>query len=163
MNAIIRQDYLDQIDKYLGKDLIIILTGQRRVGKSYILRMFRDKIKTDGNANVIFIDKEKKEFDAIKNYRDLNAYIDANRVAEKTNFILVDEIQDIEAFELSVRSYREETDIEIVLTGSNSSMLSSDLSTHIGGRYKQIYVQALSYQEFMQFHQLPDTDDTLTK
>ena len=163
MNAIIRQNYLDQIDKYLGKDLIIILTGQRRVGKSYILRMFRDKIKTDGNANVIFIDKEKKEFDAIKNYRDLNAYIDANRVAEKTNFILVDEIQDIEAFELSVRSYREETDIEIVLTGSNSSMLSSDLSTHIGGRYKQIYVQALSYQEFMQFHQLPDTDDTLTK
>lgn len=163
MNAIIRQDYLDQIFKYLGKDLIIILTGQRRVGKSYILRTFRDRIAAEKNAHVIFVDKEKKEFDSIKNYRDLNAFIDTNRITGKTNYILVDEIQDIEAFELSIRSYREEPDIEIVITGSNSRMLSSDLSTYIGGRYKQIYVQALSYREFMQFHQLPNTDDTLTK
>ena len=163
MNAILRQSYLEKIERYLGKDTIIILTGQRRIGKSYILRLFRDKVNKDEHANIIFIDKEKYEFDDIKTYRDLNVYIDARRDKEKTNYILVDEIQDIEEFEKSVRSYYEEPDIELVITGSNSKMLSSDLSSLIGGRYKEIYIQALSYEEFMLFHQLTDSDDTLAK
>ena len=163
MNAILRQIYLEKIERYLGKDTIIILTGQRRIGKSYILRLFKDKMNKDERANIIFIDKEKHEFDDIKTYKDLNAYIDARRDREKTNYILVDEIQDIEEFEKSVRSYYEEPDIELVITGSNSKMLSSDLSSLIGGRYKEIYIQALSYEEFMLFHQLTDSDDTLAK
>ena len=163
MSAILRQSYLEKIERYLGKDTIIILTGQRRIGKSYILRLFRGKVGKDAGANVIYIDKEKHEFDDIKTYKDLNAYIDERRNKAKKNYILVDEIQDIEEFEKSVRSYYEEPDIEIVITGSNSKMLSSDLSTLIGGRYKEIYIQALSYEEFMLFHQLPDSDDTLAK
>ena len=163
MSAILRQSYLEKIERFLGKDTIIILTGQRRIGKSYTLRLFRDKVSKDAGANVIFIDKEKHEFDDIKTYKDLNAYIDERRNKAKTNYILVDEIQDIEEFEKSLRSYYEEPDIEIVVTGSNSKMLSSDLSTLIGGRYKEIYIQALSYEEFMLFHQLPDSDDTLAK
>ena len=163
MSAILRQSYLERIERYLGKDTIIILTGQRRIGKSYILRLFRDKVNKDERANIIFIDKEKHEFDDIKTYQDLNAYIDARRDKTKTNYILVDEIQDIEEFEKSVRSYYEEPDIELVITGSNSRMLSSDLSSIIGGRYKDIYIQALSYEEFMLFHQLADSDDTLAK
>lgn len=163
MSAIVRQKYLDKIEKYLGKDTIIILTGQRRVGKSYILRLFRDHVCKDENANVIYIDKEKKEFDGIKTYTDLNAYIDERYHNGKKNYILIDEVQDIDRFEKSVRSYYEEPDVEIIITGSNSKMLSSDLSTLIGGRYKEIYVQALSYEEFMQFHQLPDSDDTLSR
>lgn len=163
MSAILRQNYLEKIERYLGKDTIVILTGQRRVGKSYILRLFRDRVGKDAGANVIFIDKEKHEFDDIKTYKDLNAYIDKHRNKTKKNYILIDEIQDVEEFERSVRSYYEEPDIEIVVTGSNSKMLSSDLSTLIGGRYKEIYVQALSYEEFMLFHQLTDSDETLTK
>ena len=163
MNAILRQSYLDKIEYHLGKDTIIILTGQRRIGKSYILRLFKDKVSKEAGANVIFIDKEKHEFDEIKTYRDLNAYIDERRNKAMKNYILVDEIQDIEEFEKSVRSYYEEPDVEIVVTGSNSKMLSRDLSTLIGGRYKEIYIQALSYEEFMLFHQLSDSDDTLAK
>ena len=176
MNAIIRQRYLDKIEHYLGKDTIIILTGQRRIGKSYILRLFRDKVSKEPDANIIFIDKEKHEYDDIKTYKDLNAYIDERRNKGKTrsassrliptgrkNYILIDEIQEIEEFEKSVRSYYEESDVEIIITGSNSKMLSSDLSTLIGGRYKEIYIQALSYEEFMLFHQLPDSDETLAK
>ncbi len=163
MNAILRQSYLEKINRYLGKDTIIILTGQRRIGKSYILRLFRDKVNKDKRANIIFIDKEKHEFDDIKTYQDLNAYIDARRDKKKTNYILVDEVQDIEEFEKSVRSYYEEPDIELVITGSNSKMLSSDLSSIIGGRYKEIYIQALSYEEFLLFHQFTDSDDTLAK
>lgn len=163
MNAILRQSYLDRIEHYLGKDTIIILTGQRRIGKSYILRLFRNKVSKEAGANVIFIDKEKHEFDDIKTYRDLNVYIDERRNKAMKNYILVDEIQDIVEFEKSVRSYYEEPDVEIVVTGSNSKMLSRDLSTLIGGRYKEIYIQALSYEEFMLFHQLSDSDDTLAK
>lgn len=163
MSAILRQSYLEEIERFLGKDTIIILTGQRRIGKSYILRLLRDKVSQDERSNVIYIDKEKHEYDDIQTYKDLNAYIDARRDRSKTNFILVDEIQDIEEFEKSVRSYYEEPDIELIVTGSNSKMLSSDLSTLIGGRYKEIYIQALSYVEFMLFHQLSDSDDTLAK
>ncbi|WP_281644663.1 ATP-binding protein [Bacteroides zoogleoformans] len=163
MQAIVRQNYLDRIEKYLGKDIIIILTGQRRVGKSYILRLFQDKVTADKQSNIIFIDKEKHEFDTIRTYQDLNAYIDARRDKAKKNYIFVDEIQEIEEFQKSVRSYYEEPDIEIVITGSNSGMLSSDLGNKIGGRYKEIYVQALSYIEFMEFHQLADNDGTLAK
>ncbi|WP_288151599.1 ATP-binding protein [uncultured Prevotella sp.] len=163
MGNIIRKPYLDKIEQAFGKDTIIVLVGQRRIGKSYLLRQLRDEKAKDGSNNIIFVDKEKKDFDAIRDYRDLNAFIDEHRVEGKTNYILVDEIQDIEEFERTVRSYREEPDTEIVITGSNSLMLSSELTTLIGGRYKEIYVQALSYNEFLTFHQLPDNDESLSE
>ena len=163
MHAIVRHSYLDRIEKYLGKDTIIIIVGQRRVGKSYTLRLFRDKVANDINANIIFIDKEKHEYRDIQTDQDLNAYIDERRDKTKTNYILIDEVQDIDGFEKSIRSYYEEPDVELIVTGSNSNMLSSDLANKIGGRYKEIFVQALSYEEFMEFHDLPDSDDTLAK
>ncbi len=163
MNTIARQTYINKIEKYLGKDTIIILTGQRRVGKSSVLRLFRDKVAHHESHNVIYINKEKHTFDGIRTYQDLNAYIDEHRDENKINYILIDEIQDIEEFERSVRSYYEEPDVELVITGSNSSMLSSELSSKIGGRYKEIYVQALSYEEFLVFHNLTDSDDALAK
>ena len=163
MENIIRKPYLDKIEQALGKDIIIVLVGQRRIGKSYLLRQLKDEKAQDSSANIIYVDKEKKEFDDIRDYHDLNAFIDGHRVKGKTNYILVDEIQDIAEFERTVRSYREEPDTEIVITGSNSLMLSSELTTLIGGRYKEIYVQALSYNEFLTFHQLPDNEDSLAK
>ena len=163
MKPILRQSYLDRIEKFLGKDTIIIIVGQRRVGKSYLLRLFRNKLAEDTRANIIFIDKEKHEFADIRTDRDLNAYIDSRRNKAKTNYILIDEVQDIEGFANSLRSFYEEPDIEMIVTGSNSNMLSSDLANKIGGRYKEILVQALSYREFMEFHELADSDDTLAK
>ncbi len=163
MIAVLRQRYIDKIEHHLGKNMIIILTGQRRVGKSYILRLFKDKVSENEENNIIYINKEKHAFDNIRTYQDLNAYIDEHRNLDKKNYILVDEIQDIESFEKSVRSYYEEPDVEIVITGSNSNMLSSDLSNKVGGRYKEIYVQSLSYEEFMTFHKLSDSDETLSK
>lgn len=163
MKAIVRQTYIDKIERWFGKDTIIILTGQRRVGKSFILRQLRDRVAAEADSHIIYIDKEKKDFDTIRTYSDLNAYIDENRINNKRNYVLIDEVQDIDGFERSLRSYYEEPNIEIVVTGSNSKMLSGDLSTLIGGRYKEIYVQALSYGEFILFHNLADNDDTLAK
>lgn len=163
MATIIRQAYIDKIEKYLGKETIIVLVGQRRVGKSYMMKTVRDQKASNPDNNIIYIDKEKREFDSIRNYQDLNQYIDELFVASKHNYILIDEIQDITEFERSIRSFRTEPNTDIIITGSNAKMLSNELSTLIGGRYKEIYIQSLSYEEFLVFHQLPDNDDSLAK
>ena len=133
MDLISRKYYADKVDSWLGKGQIIVLVGQRRIGKSFVLKdfMLRHEVETD--TNIIYIDKEKKDFDFIKNYTDLNDYIDKNYAKGKHNFILIDEIQDIEEWERSVRSYRSEDNTDIIITGSNARMLSSDLSTLLSG------------------------------
>lgn len=163
MATIIRQAYIDKIEKYLGKETIIVLVGQRRVGKSYMMKTVRDQKASNPDNNIIYIDKEKREFDSIRNYQDLNQYIDEHFVASKHNYILIDEIQDITEFERSIQSFRTEPNTDIIITGSNAKMLSNELSTLIGGRYKETYIQSLSYEEFLVFHQLPDNDDSLAK
>ena len=163
MENILRQHYLNNVERYFGKNTIIVLTGQRRVGKSYLLKQLRDQKQNEANSNVIYIDKEKREFDSIQTYRELNDHIEHHYQKGKRNYIFIDEIQDIEEFERSVRSYHTEPDAEIVITGSNAKMLSNELSTLIGGRYKEIYIQSLSYQEFLTFHNLTDSDDALSQ
>lgn len=162
MATIRRQSYIDKIEKYLGKETIIVLVGQRRVGKSCILKMIRDGKMADSDNNVIYIDKEKWQYDAIQTYKDLNEYIERYWVNDKHNYILIDEVQDIEEFERSVRSFRTEPNTDIIITGSNARMLSNELSTLIGGRYKEIYIQSLSYNEFLEFHNLSDNDESLS-
>ena len=163
MATIIRQTYIDKIEKYLGKETIIVLVGQRRVGKSYIMKTVREQKASTPDNNIIYIDKEKREFDNIRDYQDLNLYIDEHFDAGKHNYILIDEIQDIKEFERSIRSFRTEPNTDIIITGSNAKMLSNELSTLIGGRYKEIYIQSLSYEEFLVFHQLSDCDESLAK
>ena len=160
---IIRQNYLDKIFKYLGKEMIIVLTGQRRVGKSYLLKQFYQEKINEPDSNIIYIDKEKREFDFIRNYQNLNDYIESKFVKDKHNYILIDEVQDIAEFERCVRSYRTEENADVIITGSNAKMLSGELSTIIGGRFKEIYIQPLSYEEFLTFHSLDDNDDSLTQ
>lgn len=162
MATIRRQSYIDKIEKYLGKETIIVLVGQRRVGKSCILKMIRDDKMADSDNNVIYIDKEKWQYDAIQTYKDLNEYIEKHWANDKYNYILIDEVQDIEEFERSVRSFRTEPNTDIIITGSNARMLSNELSTLIGGRYKEIYIQSLSYNEFLEFHNLSDNDESLS-
>ena len=148
MATIIRQSYIDKIERFLGKETIIVLVGQRRVGKSCMMKMIRDRKISDSSNNIIYIDKEKREFDHIQTYQDLNEYIGQHFYSDKHNYILIDEIQDIKEFERSIRSYRTEPNTDIIITGSNARMLSNELSTIIGGRYKEIYIQSLSYNEF---------------
>ena len=163
MQPITRRIYADKVDAWIGKGQIIVLTGQRRVGKSYILKDFKERHKKDLQTNIIYINKERKKFDSLKNHEQLNTYIDEQWMEEAHNYILIDEVQEIEGWEKSVRSYRLEDNTDILITGSNSKMLSSELSTLLGGRYQEINVQSLSYQEFIQFHHLNDDDDALWK
>lgn len=152
MELIERQRYIEEITKWLGKDLAIVLTGQRRVGKSCLLRFLCDKLSREGN--VIFIDKEQRQFDSIRTYLDLNEYIDAHWEEGKHNYIMIDEVQDVAEFERSLQSFYNEPHTDVIVTGSNAKMLSSELSTLIGGRYVEIYIQPLSFTEFLQFHKM---------
>lgn len=158
---IVREDYLEKVNASLGKGLIIVLVGQRRVGKSCLLHLLKAQKEADPDGNVIYIDKEKREFDSIQTYEDLNSYIGQHWNRSAHNYILIDEVQDIAGFERSLRSYRTEADTDIIVTGSNAKILSTELSTLIGGRYKEIHVLPLSYKEFLNFHHLQDSDDTL--
>lgn len=120
MATIIRQAYIDKIEKYLGKETIIVLVGQRRVGKSYMMKTVRDQKASNPDNNIIYIDKEKREFDSIRNYQDLNQYIDEHFVASKHNYILIDEIQDIHGkriFETNDKFYFEDNGIRNALAG----------------------------------------------
>lgn len=159
--VISRKDYAERIDAWLGKEQIIVLVGQRRVGKSFVMKDFVARHKDEPNANIIYIDKEKKSFNFLKTHEHLNSYIDDRFRNDCHNYILIDEIQDIDGWEHSVRSYRTEQDTDIIITGSNSRMLSGELSTLIGGRYQEILIQGLSYNEFLEFHYLDDGDHAL--
>ena len=161
MEILTRQHYADIVDSWIGKGNIIALVGSRRVGKSYILKDFIQRHSRDENSNIIYVDKEKKNFKSIKNKDDLDTWIEERFVPGKHNYILIDEVQEIESFEDSVCSWYGEDDTDVLITGSNSDLLSGELATRLSGRHVEIRVHPLTYMEFLQFHNLPDSDESL--
>ena len=161
MEVLTRKHYADTVDSWLGKGNIIALVGSRRVGKSYVLKDFIQRHKDDENINIIFIDKEKKAFNGIRTKDYLNDWIEERFVKDSHNCILIDEVQEIKEFEDSVCSWYTEENTDVILTGSNSDMLSGELATRLSGRYVEVRIHPLTYAEFLQFHQLPDSDESL--
>lgn len=159
-----RPFYLDKIAPFIGVDLIKVLIGQRRVGKSYILLQLIDAIKAkDKTANIVYINKEENEYDAIANYRDLIVYAEKQIVPKVNNYLFVDEIQDIEKFEKALRHLFAKKTFDLYCTGSNARLLSSEIATDLSGRYIEIPVHTLSYPEFLQFQKLPSGEESLMK
>lgn len=163
MEVLTRKHYAGKVDSWIGKGNIIVLVGPRRVGKSYILKDFIQRHSQEKDINVIYVDKEKKAFKNIKTKDDLDNYIESLFHPGKHNVILVDEVQQIEEFEKSICSWYTEDNTDVIITGSNSKMLSGDLSTLLAGRYVEIRVHPLSYPEFLEFHNLQDSDESLMK
>lgn len=162
MNNIARPDYTSRALSFIDKGLIIALTGQRRVGKSYILRQIKEQIASRvPGANIISINKEKTEYAAIREDADLASYVGERLQPGANNYLLIDEVQDILGFENTLRSLNAEEECQVIVTGSNAKMLSSELSTYLAGRYIDIHVQSLSYREFLLFHSLEDSDEAL--
>ena len=161
MEVLTRKHYADIVDSWIGKGNIIALVGSRRVGKSYVLKDFIQRHKDEQDANIIYIDKEKKAFKDIKTKDDLDAWIEERFIAGKHNYILIDEAQEIEHFEESVCNWYTEENTDVIITGSNSKMLSGELATLIAGRHVEVRIHPLTYTEFLEFHNLPDSDDSL--
>jgi predicted AAA+ superfamily ATPase len=149
---------------FIGVDLIKVLIGQRRVGKSYILLQLMDVIKAkDKKANIVYINKEENEYDAIVNYRDLIVYAEKHAAPGVKNYLFIDEIQDIENFEKALRHLFAKKTFDLYCTGSNARLLSSEIATGLSGRYIEIPVHPLSYREFLQFQKLPSGEESLTQ
>ena len=155
MKLIKRPIYTQRIVPFINKQVIKILTGQRRVGKSYVLLQLMDHIRnTDPDANILYINMELDEFVSIKTHTDLNAYLKDKFINDKNNYFFIDEVQEISSFEKSLRSLLAKNICDIYCTGSNANMLSGELATHLSGRYIAFHIHSLSYQEFLEFHQL---------
>lgn len=159
-----REVYTGRVEPFIRKPLVKVFTGQRRVGKSYILYQIMSKLlKEDSGANIIYINKEDTRFDFIRNYDDLERYIESKKASRKINYIFIDEIQDISEFEKAVRSLLLDKKNDIYITGSNARLLSGELATLLGGRTIEFKVYSLSYREFLLFHRLKDDDESLRK
>jgi predicted AAA+ superfamily ATPase len=164
MNKTIRRDqYLNKIEPYIGKQIIKVYIGQRRVGKSVLLRQTADLVKKqNGLVNIIYINKELYEFKEIKSSDDLFQYVNNRMKPSHPNCVFVDEIQEITEFEVAIRQLFA-LGVDLYITGSNAKMLSGDLATHLSGRYIEFYISSLSYPEFLEFHQMENSTETLNK
>jgi len=157
-----RPQYIDKVNPFIGKNLIKVFTGQRRVGKSYLLFQLMLLLQEqDKNGNIIYINKEDLAFSFIKNETDLNDYILANKSINKKTYVFIDEIQDILNFEVALRSLLLHDDLDLYCTGSNANLLSGDIAGHLSGRFVEIIVYSLSYNEFLEFHALTDNQSNL--
>jgi uncharacterized protein len=156
--------YIDRARPFLAKNLIKIFTGQRRTGKSYMLFQIMELVETlHPGSHIIYLDKDIHEFDFIRNDKDLLEYVEKNRRMGELNFLFIDEVQEIEQFEKSLRSLLVTGNMDIWCTGSNSSMLSGDIATVLSGRYIEIRIHGLSFSEFLIFHKIEDTAENLGK
>ena len=146
----------------MGKGLIVVLTGQRRVGKSCILQSVSKEIQvSESEANIIYINKEYAEFRNILTDVQLNEYIDSHLKDNVPNYVFIDEVQEIDGFENSLRNYQAKQMCDIVITSSNAKMLSGELATYLSGRYIEIHIQSLDYDEFLKFHKKADEQNAL--
>ena len=159
-----RPHYTHKIVPFMEQSIIKVFTGQRRVGKSYLLFQIIQMIqKEHKNASIIYINKEDLTFSNIKNALDLNDYIKSKKVTNQKNYVFIDEIQEIENFSDALRSAALDTDLDIYCTGSNANLLSRDIAGQLSGRYIEIEVHSLSYTEFLDFHQLESASESLAK
>lgn len=162
MKIIERPIYLNRIIRQLNRGIMLVLVGQRRVGKSFMLKSVAEWLhRNKPEANVLFIDKDFSSFDFVKTADDLYSLAVEKLPAGKENYLLIDEVQDIEGYETALRSLYAEDRCQIIVTGSNAYMFSSEIATKFSGRYIEIPIRSLGYGEFLIFHNIPDSHESL--
>lgn len=162
MDIISRPLYLNHIISRLNRGMMLILVGQRRVGKSFVLRELKNWLQENRpNSNLVYINKELLDYGDITTARELYDYAIPRLPKGEENYLLIDEVQDIKDFENALRSLHAEDRCQIVATGSNAYVFSSELGTRLSGRYIEIPIYNLNYKEFLEFHGLADSDESL--
>lgn len=154
-----RKGYIDRIKPFMQKSVAKVLTGQRRVGKSFLLyQLIEEILAEEPDANIIYVNLEDFTFSSLQTAEDLHSYIISHSKEKVKNYIFIDEIQDIPGFEKVIRSLLLNEDNDIYITGSNAKMLSGELATYLSGRYIEFKIYSLSYSEFLEFHGLTESE-----
>lgn len=150
---IIREKYLNKLVASKDTNFIKVITGVRRSGKSTLLLMYKDYLLANGvkEENIIYINFESAKFDDIRTYKELYEYVET-RIHKNKVYILLDEVQNVKAWEKAINSFNVDFDVDIYITGSNAYLLSSELSTLLSGRYIEIKMYPLSFKEYLKFN-----------
>ena len=155
MNELInRPIYLEQLIQHKDKDLIKIITGIRRSGKSSILDLFHKYLVDSGvkEKNIIHINLESLKYRNLKDYISFYDYVKKKIAKKGKTYLIFDELQSVEYWEKAIESFRIDYDVDIYITGSNAYLLSTELSTLLSGRYVEICILPLSFKEFLDFY-----------
>ncbi len=152
-----RSEYLEKLYTWKDEQVIKVVTGLRRCGKSTLLKQYQELLKAEGVAEeqIVSVNFEELEYEELLDYRKLYAYLKERLCQGKMTYIFLDEIQKVDAFEKVVDSLYVKENTDLYITGSNAYMLSSDLATLLTGRYVEISMLPLSFAEFMQTTEQP--------
>lgn len=156
-----RDEYLNQLKKWKNEQVIKVITGIRRCGKSTLLEMYRDYLKLEGVSDdrIISINFEELEYEELSDYKALYNYIKERLHKTETTYIFLDEIQQVENFQKAVDSLYVKKNTDIYITGSNAYLLSGELATLLSGRYVEINMLPLSFAEFCQIKESGDKNE----
>ncbi len=159
-----RKRYIKSLTPYIDQQIIKVLVGQRRVGKSYVIYQLMQHIQHEKeNPCIIYINKEDLAFDHIKDATGLHEYVIKQASKTEKSYIFIDEIQEINDFHIALRSLLLNEKLDIYCTGSNANLLSGDIAGYLSGRYIEQEIHSLSYGEFLEFHRLNENDNSLEK
>lgn len=159
--VIARPRYLERVRPWMGKPLIKVLTGQRRVGKSYLLAALAARLRDEApETPLLFIEKERADWAHLADAGALLSWV-AAEVPEGPAVLMIDEVQEIAQFDVALRSMLAEGRFDLYVTGSNAELLSGEIASRFAGRSITIEVHPLSYDEFLVFHEREDGDEAL--
>ena len=146
-----REDYLKKIRGFYKDDMIKVITGIRRCGKSFFLKSIIQELLENGvnEKDIIYIELDRKDYKDVKTLNQLEKVIDEKIIDDDFKYLFIDEVQNVKNFETLINAYREEGNISIFITGSNSYLLSGDLVTKLTGRYIEIEMMTLSFYEYV--------------
>lgn len=146
------KEYLNKLITWKDKQLIKIVTGVRRCGKSVLLKMYQDYLKNNGvkESQIVTINFEDLDYEELTNYKKLYNYLKEKLIPNKMTYIFLDESQNVDQFPKVLDSLYIKDNVDIYVTGSNAYMLSSEIATMISGRYIQIEMLLLSFKEYME-------------
>ena len=155
---IIREKYLSKIRPFYEQDLIKVIMGIRRCGKSVLLLQIIDELKEKGinQKQIIYINFENEEYNFIKNDIDLHNYIKERIVNKEKYYLFFDEIQNVKDWEKAINSFKASKNVSIFITGSNSDLLSGELATHLAGRYVSFKIYPLTFSEVCELKNIKD-------
>ncbi len=158
-----RDNYLNLLIEFKDKELIKVVTGIRRCGKSTLYELYREYLKNTGIAEeqMIAVNLEDPEFGEIKSYKDLYNYVSERLLPNKKNYVFLDEVQKVQDFQEACDGLYIKKNVDLYITGSNANILSGELATLLSGRYVEIKMQPLSFKEYV--IALGDTTDLTRK